>query len=1550
MSFWDDPFGNIGRAITGFFGGDKSASSAPSQQTQNTGSSQGGASGSWDSPQQDNSAAQAAAEEERRRREEEERKRKEAEAQQREAEQKAREAQFNQRLTLADPTKPGLLQKPVVPQQPVIKDTRSETQKQLDEIYNQEVEKAKEEESKKLGWFDKTFTDRDWEKRAENTARNRAATIYQDRNGWNADPEVLKYSGQTLEKANQLSKDAQAAVKSGEDFQKGMVKTAQIGQYVPVFGTVVNWGLAGNEALQKAAGNEADAKAMEDIRNKVDFDMSSEEFQKLDKATQDKLHTLQNVGLGAGVLDFTGAGGLAKSSLVSAGKKAAVETATQGAVKAATKQAVKEAALAEGKNIAKNAAVGTGVSLAGQAYLTDGKHVDPLQAAKDGTMLGFTSALFSPAQLKKGAAKNSVDEAVDAATHSSTLKNAAENADTAAQELIPGVKTKNVSADAPRPEVSVGMIDKLPEPNLAVPRETPVMKPEAPLITPQPATQTIPDPANPIALQKNPQLEEVPIANFNNAIKAAPIDAPVMPEKAPAVPSVEQPAQAVDVNGNTALVSDAQRARDLAQEGIVPEQTDSVAGAQQADAQMAAEQRLQQQVQRSERPDVSGAKAPDTAEQMISSIPDDEAASAVAANLDPKQNVAMQDIQIKANQIVRETPVEDLITRYSRDFSIGSNQHDAYFESVAAFNRLKNEGAGTTPEGIRAMSNISNALLDRISESGRGLNMAKALWNTMPTEFKADSWVKKLGQAGVDQPDQYREGLYNRLKIADDYNAGVTKAKEELQTLRDGLESGSIDGTNPAVIDTARALNDDVQKLTRQAELAAGDAIDMYKTILPPTSFGDRAATFARTSMLSAPTGRVYDLFSTGTVSGIDNANAAASALTGKLINAMKGAGTVTDTMPSLRRQASGVSEGLSDSLLQMFTGRSRVQNANDAIARMPSRSEITTNSQVGWGQPLKKLDTMARNFVSGMVETPTNLSKGIEKDILYRKAVQEGEKLGFKGKELDTYAEVTKNIQSSAVQAAANDSYLRVNNLHRNAIGDILNAASQTAKAKTKDIPVMRSVAPILENMIMPFKSWVSGNITRTLVDANIPVQAGKLAVALKRGDMQGVADSVGKLAVNSGIYGLGFLMAQNGMITDTDGNGDGWAGRYFKIGDTYIPVGILGPYAAPIIFGAATNDAANSEGGLGPNLADATWKAATDTVASMGVSSTFGGTNTLMTAISSMSQPGTEAGDVLPNLVGNTVGQYIPALGQDINAVLNQDDALNPTHEAADTKAKKINPDTGREVTDDTQTAINKLLNKVPGLSQQLPRKEDVAAQTLGERTLKANHATEGMKATQAEKQAEVKSEKDRKERGVPETSDGIEAKLENGEFDLAIEGYKYQMAQKEKKGELSKSRRQEFETQVKRAEVTRDKNYDPSVIKLYEKTSLTEWRNMGNPNHEDYNPEMYVLLGGYDQDLTDAGVSRSSKDGSKNKYYASKTSGGGSRRSGGSGGKSSSAPKLDFNIATQTFTSSPEKMKMVAVNTGEKGSAIPQVARVQDYDTSKLRKVKLTKGLKV
>lgn len=141
--------------------------------------------------------------------------------------------------------------------------------------------------------------------------------------------------------------------------------------------------------------------------------------------------------------------------------------------------------------------------------------------------------------------------------------------------------------------------------------------------------------------------------------------------------------------------------------------------------------------------------------------------------------------------------------------------------------------------------------------------------------------------------------------------------------------------------------------------------------------------------------------------------------------------------------------------------------------------------------------------------------------------------------------------------------------------------------------------------------------------------------------------------------------------------------------------------------------------------------------------------------------------------------------------------------------------------------------------------------------------------------------------RQEGIPMTDDGITAKMEDGDWDRAIQGYQFKIDKAKRDGEISQKTEKGIKNDITRAEVARDNALDPELLSSYKSTSLADWRKMGTPpgdkNYDEdmYDPEMYQKLWDIDQKMSKKGVSYNSKALDKPKYSAKEAKGSGGGR---------------------------------------------------------------------
>jgi hypothetical protein len=477
-----------------------------------------------------------------------------------------------------------------------------------------------------------------------------------------------------------------------------------------------------------------------------------------------------------------------------------------------------------------------------------------------------------------------------------------------------------------------------------------------------------------------------------------------------------------------------------------------------------------------------------------------------------------------------------------------------------------------------------------------------------------------------------------------------------------------------------------------------------------------------------------------------------------------------------------------------------------------------------------------------------------------------------------------------------------------------------------------------------------MGGAVDKMLTDRNMLYNTYRIARARSP---QELSDQLAHLTTNvATAVGLGYGLAKAGVITDKDQDGNSYDGLYFHIGNRYIPVEIAGQAAMPIIMGAnfhtSMNDGTEGKSWLARVMHTTTQMASgttDDVLKAAGVAGTFGSTtgpNELF---------GGNSGRGAPEVVGTGIRQHIPGVFGDVNSKLDYT-SLNPTHEKPLTKATVTNPATGRDVTDPTQTQINKTKAAIPFISQTLPRQPGEAAHDFIDRMLHSGQASGTQ--LQAEKDAKVALDQSAADEaaGIPdpngkydtkkgESFEGaVAARIADNQYDLAIPALQQKLATYGNSRNVNPKTKQDLQDQIKELNVTKlYGNQGQRVRSLYLNTSNSDWRNMGDPESDSYDPDTYQLLYEYDSRLAKQGVSDAKGANSKNKFTAKKegTGRGGSRSAAANLIKDNTIGNTP-NLGMVSFGDlSPRKVGTTA--------AIPTIQQVEPGQLIKKRAISVT-----
>ncbi len=1127
--------------------------------------------------------------------------------------------------------------------------------------------------------------------------------------------------------------------------------------------------------------------------------------------------------------------------------------------------------------------------------------------------------------------------------------------------------------DVPKPEVrGPNLKEPLPEPNF------PELKQLEQIPVPNRNPQ-IPDVTNPIALAKagdglptvtnvpTAQGAEAPMADFSKAINVplqkAPEATAVTPQVAPTTTDLAEAAQAgdlrqstrvdseVDAQGNQALRSDAEVVNDAIDAGVAPQRQSSPVATSEEAMQLAAEKAANAEVDMA---------APRTRAEAVNLVENDAARLDVADTFKEKDPVNIAETQAAATTAIRELDDAGLVSAFRAEPEIKTPQQ--FFETVAAVERLGKTDP-SDPAAVRALTNALDGLSSFSSRAGRDLRMVKELFANLPPAMRKEYLVDRIeSKLGVELPDNQRTELLGKITTADDTQTKINDVAARLEEAQKNIELGAP--VDPAVV---KADIDNLDKLTIVHEYQQGDAFQYSQDLLQSGTGGAKVAQATKTAMLSDPLRRAADVITTGITSASDTASNAISGLIGRALNKLPGqAGKLRETRAGdYGVLAEGNKSGLKDSFDSLRTDNRKVDDIMGELQKN-TRSDANNAGRTRFGR-----------FVGDMTEAATNATQGQRDQRLRELARQEGQQLGLKGDDLDLYTQITEKIPNEVQKHEASQYHLRTNNLHDNKLNT---AFRSVASVIEKQFP---QAGPIITALTVPFKSYTAGNLNRLFTDKTVLGNAFTLVQSARRGDTQGVVDALGKATVNTGeTLVLGAILTQAGLLKDTNDNGEDWSGPYLQTPFGDIPVGFFGPTGINMIVGhniekfadsrdpdAFVNDFAkqalgfmNIEGSLGGNtpvqelisgqgdFADRAVKAAGDTLRRP-IPSFLGDINALGNTITGQDKPLTKATneDGTTDYLKTEANRTIDKLG--LGALLERDEGKSSQGilERITGGTRATDATNEAESERDIQKSLKDMEKELKGAKVPLKETEIEDALDSGD----YENAIKGLqyKVLKTENDpdatnSQIKSAKDDllqaqlREQGVPVTEEGIKARTESGDFIEAIAGYQYQLQKLGDSEDVPESKKQNMRDEITRLQITAGGSYPASIIALYSDTSQSEWRAMGNPESEDYDPDTYQLLYQYDSQLKDKGVSKSSKGGDKAKFVVGK--------GGSGGGRGGSNKGFTTSIALQKFEGGDGgKQKYLSADFAEPKSAIPTLQKVANNDQSKKKKITVRKG---
>lgn len=516
----------------------------------------------------------------------------------------------------------------------------------------------------------------------------------------------------------------------------------------------------------------------------------------------------------------------------------------------------------------------------------------------------------------------------------------------------------------------------------------------------------------------------------------------------------------------------------------------------------------------------------------------------------------------------------------------------------------------------------------------------------------------------------------------------------------------------------------------------------------------------------------------------------------------------------------------------------------------------------------------------------------------------------GYKGRELTDRASVMarqdpENIGRMYAHAARTAAGLgggitrnnKIEGFIKNIVSDAISFGSPNAASE--------ATAKLITRMTVGFPTAIGRSTaegvkrftlgTPTFLRAAATKDPAQRALLIKEGIKQAGS---GSMVVPPLFYALG----ANGLITgaypsDPDERArwerEGITENSIKIGGAYYQLpAYLGAWAVPGLFyaslgrnegdfGAAAADTAKAVPAILPTDNISNWldvingrsdpgKFVTQTGASAVRAATPAGA--LLNQISKSFDPtknDTNSGAMLENFVDKVLSG-IPGVNNMADIPTKKDDAgneiQNPNAAELLFGAASAVQGKGEERSNQLAAEVDKSLKSLSDLGLLDDPNLDGVLQDTGLEALNKVRSGESLD------ESEVKALKEGLVKGV--SSEGTDtAYLERGQYDTNLAVLKLKRELMSSDPTVKPSSLKDIDVAIKRGGIYKDNQIPYDMIQSYKDTSLTEWRDMGDPEDEDYNPEMYEKLWAIDEIMSKAGVSYKLGNLKKAKYYARK-----------------------------------------------------------------------------
>ena len=888
--------------------------------------------------------------------------------------------------------------------------------------------------------------------------------------------------------------------------------------------------------------------------------------------------------------------------------------------------------------------------------------------------------------------------------------------------------------------------------------------------------------------------------------------------------------------------------------------------------------------------------APNVRQQLVQQLGD---AAGKAGDVTQHDVLSNADLKQAADRVVQATPPQELVTKYNGVPNLSNAADLAHaHSSLQPLAELSKSADPELANGAKqAIDNIIEGSEKGVSNAGRTMNYTQGMYDSLPTEAKVSLTVRTLDKAreaaGMplirDNPalqNEVEAKLNNLISTGEDLRNQLAGVEGKVQEIMDSAKNGQVP-------DGAKQTLNDLQKqqstLEIQSQAQNGQTARYYNSLVPGKAGLQNAADWARTSMLTAPSGRINNIFNVGGNSLYEIARSIPQSVLNKAINFFGDAGTTEGKSLFNKGLVTGVREGAQETAAQ-FKGNALL----DDLTKAPKAGDggtyemVNTNSNSG----LNKV----KNVVQAAVKAPSNIiGGGIKNAQLVRSAAQEAAQLGLTGDEADIYTQARSIIPSKQMVQKAQDLQDVVSHMNKNPLADVFSKFGNPGQGSSQ----AQGAMGLIKNTFLPFPKYAATFAWNTLTDRNVIADTVRMAGALKDGDLNALTRAISGGALDTtGMY-VGYHLTKMGLITNKDGSGYSDGGAYLHIGNRFIPLGFLGVNGAPLLAGNAMFNATSGPGNHNP--ADVFVKTVANTtlntIKMAGATSLVGADNQGLTALQRAltGSDNVSPTDAAAVLGGQAASQFIPGATTDLNSILNQT-GLNPTGEAPQTKIEKgasgVTTATGAPSTAKNIPAseLQSIKSRVPFLSQSMPRAPGTTANDFVDRVTRGDHIGTTQAVT-LQKAADQKTSIDGLiKAGVPvyqppkgtapagySFNNTMDTAVQTGAYDKALQGLQDELKTMNQPGpaHIPPSTKQAVQDKITQLQVATDKKLSYSDIQQYNGTTLTQWRAMGDPTSDQYDPTTYQKLYEIDQALADKGVAGAFKVDSNTNNSSSKMS---------------------------------------------------------------------------